>query len=138
MADKKLEPFKIGDKQRPQVKTAAAGHTKAADAPPIEAQTFGFTRIEGILDKEPPSEVRKKLDHHRGAVQALEADAKTPKDRAAVKKALLAIDRTAELLDYLFRTKQALQMQAAEAAEKAEPAAKGKGKARGGAKPKSK
>jgi hypothetical protein len=127
MADKKLESFKIGDKQKPLVKATATPKGKAEAAPPPEAQTFGFERIEAILDQVPPSEVSQNLAAHRAALQALEGEAKTPKDRAAAKKAVVAIDRTADLLDYLFRTKAAMLAPLAEA-QKA--AAQGKGKAR--------
>lgn len=107
MADKKLESFKIGDKQRAQVKTAGAkaAKTHVVDETRPEAQTFGFARIETILDKEPPHEVSRNLAARREALKAFEEASKTAKDKAAAKKATLAIDRTADLLDYLFRTK---------------------------------
>lgn len=109
MADKKLESFKIGDLQKPQVKAAGpASKTKVVDETRPEAQTFGFARIETILDKEPPSEVSRSLAARRDALKTFEEASKTPKDKAAAKKGMLAIDRTADLLDYLFRTKASM------------------------------
>lgn len=129
MADKKLESFKIGDKQKPQVKTAGpAGKAKVVDETRPEAQTFGFARIETILDKEPPSEVSRSLGARREALKALEEAAKTPKDKAAAKKGMLAVDRTSDLLDYLFRTKAAML----ESEQKAESKAGKSGKAQKG------
>lgn len=109
MTDKKLKSFKIGDTQKPQVKAAgAAGKPKVVDETRPEAQTFGFARIETILDKEPPSEVSRSLGARREALKALEEAASTAKDKAAAKKGTLAVDRTSDLLDYLFRTKAAM------------------------------
>lgn len=134
MADKKLESFKIGDRQKAQVKkTAAKGRSKGVEAPPPEAQTFGFARIEAILDNEPFDDITRNLAARREALKEFEQTAKGPKDKTAAKKAALAVDRTADLLAYLFRTKASMLESEARSRAESRPskAAKGeKGQAR--------
>jgi hypothetical protein len=108
MSDKKLESFKIGDKQKPRVKAATSAATKAVEPVP-ETQTLGFARIEGILDKETPQEVGKSLARLLDQLTELDSHSKTPKAKSAAKKARAAVERTIDLLDYLFRTKAAME-----------------------------
>jgi hypothetical protein len=107
MSDKKLESFKIGDKQKPRVKATSSAATKAEPAP--ETQTLGFARIEGILDKETPQEVGKSLARLLDQLAELDSRSKTPKEKSSAKKARAAVERTIDLLDYLFRTKAAME-----------------------------
>lgn len=109
MSEKKLETFKIGDKHKPRVTSGAAtkDKDKAAEAPP-EAATLGFARIEGILDNEPAGAVADKLRYMTLQLTQREAESKVAKDKASFKKARIAVDRTRELLEYLFQTKAAL------------------------------
>lgn len=113
MSKNKLDSFKIGDKQRPQVKSTSnpAGNkprpTQATALP--ESQTFGFSRIEAILDKESAEEVSKQLHAHLEALNAYEQQAQGLREKSNAQKAKHAIEHTQQLLDYLFRTKAAMQ-----------------------------
>jgi hypothetical protein len=109
MAKDKLQSFKIGETQKPGVRTT---NKKGESAPPPETQSFGFRRIEGILEKEDPATLSAGLTRIHDLLEALEKAAKSNKDKAAAKKALVAVERTADLLDYLFQTKAALVAQA--------------------------
>lgn len=107
MADKggKLEAFKIGDTQKPTV-------ARRSPAKPIkeepESRSLGFGRIERMLENETPESVSSALNHMLGALHELEAKGGM-KEKAAAKKAMIAVERTADLMDYLFQTKVALE-----------------------------
>ena len=114
MADDKLASFKIGEKQKPKVKSSAGGKaTKKTQA----NQTLGFARIEEILDLEAPGAVGARLAAILDDLDAGLAASTTPKDKSAYRKSRGALERTIDLLDYLFRTKEALQKQQKEALE---------------------
>jgi hypothetical protein len=113
MADEKLQNFKVSDRHKPRVDK---GGKKIADKE--MAHTMGFARIEELLDKEPPGVVGQNLARLLDSLAAYEAEGTTPKHRAAAKKARAAVEKTIDLLDYLFRTKEALQAQGAAAEKK--------------------
>ncbi len=105
MADKKLESFKIADTRKPGV----AGHAKGeAAAPAPEAQSLGFKRIEGLLEREEPGAVHQNLEALKGELAKLEKGSSANTDKAAAKKALAAVDRASELMDFLYKTKESL------------------------------
>lgn len=103
MADKKLESFKAGSKQKPKV---ASRHKADKDLP--ESHTLGFARIEAILEKEEAGAVSASLHNLLESVHAFEDAAKSAKDKTAAKKAKAGVERTIDLLDFLFRTKAAM------------------------------
>lgn len=106
---KTLETFKIAEKHKPRITksvTADTGHVQTAEA---EKETLGFARIEAILDEDHPSEVSRQLTLRLDALSEYEGEAKNTKDRAAARKARIGIERTADLLGYLFHTKATLQ-----------------------------
>lgn len=107
MADKpKLESFKIGETRKPQV----AAPKKAAPAPDHAAtQSVGFARIERILDQESPDQIAATMNNILGKLEEFEKKATTPRDKAGAKKAMVAVERAADLMDYLFQTKAALE-----------------------------
>ena len=112
MSQKKLESFKAGSKQKPKVARPAKQEAAQADA---AAQTLGFARIEGILEREEPGAVSKSLDDLYASIDQFEEHAKSAKDKNNAKKAKVAVERTIDLLNYLFQTKAELsQGQAAE------------------------
>jgi len=106
MTNKKLESFKIGDTQRPTVgkQAAAAGAVRQG-----EDQSLGFARIERILENDDATAVGESLNSLLRALEEFETQAKTNKDKAAAKKAMIAVERGADLLDYLFQTKLSMQ-----------------------------
>lgn len=108
MADKpKLESFKIADTRKPQV----AGPKKAtAAADNAATQSVGFARIERILDQESPDQIAANMNDILGKLEEFEKKATTPKDKAGAKKAMVAVERAADLMDYLFQTKAALEV----------------------------
>lgn len=125
MVNDKLESFKVGDKHRPRVtgkKGADAPQQKAAQP---EAQTLGFARIEAILDHEDPKQVHKSLTALIDALDKVASGADAQKERAQAKRAKLAIERTLELLTFLFETKNDMLVAIA-GNDKPAPAGKGK------------
>ena len=112
MADDKLASFKIGEKQKPKVKNSPGGSSGGRAAKKTQAnQTLGFARIEEILDHEAPGAVGARLAEILDDLDAGLAASTTPKDKSAYRKSRGALERTVDLLDYLFRTKEALQKQ---------------------------
>ncbi len=109
MSDSKLEPFKIGDTRKPTVTNTTQKATKE-EAP--QAYSLGFKRIEGILETEELATVNANLDAIRQKLEELQKQGANNKEKAAAKKAIIALERTADLMEYLFQTKQALQASA--------------------------
>ena len=112
MSEQKLESFKIGDKHKPRVASGATKEAKEAKEKsaeePVETATLGFARIEGILDNEPAGAVAENLHRMLTVLTEREQEAKTAKDKAVFKRARAAVERTQELLAYLFQTKAAM------------------------------
>lgn len=107
IADKKLESFKVGDTHR-------AGMSKPPQNPRAKKgqeqnSSVGFGRIEAILEKEDPVEVSKSLDAILQGLATLEEGSPSNKEKLAVRKARVAVERAADLMDYLFQTKAALE-----------------------------
>jgi hypothetical protein len=111
MAKEKLESFKAGDTQK---KASVRSPSKKAEPAAPESRSLGFRRIEGIIEKEDPARLSASLSKIHKDLEDFEKAAKSPKDKAAAKKARAAVERTADLMDYLFQTKAALQTQTGE------------------------
>ncbi len=110
MADTKLESFKIADTRKPSVAGAAKKTPEAPDNAAVsEAHSLGFKRIESILEKEDPSAVRASLERLESQLSALEKEGASNKAKASAKKAIQAVKRTTDLMDYLFQTKATMQ-----------------------------
>lgn len=108
MADKKPEDlgtFRIADVKRPEVRS----YRKAGKEPEPEAPaSVGFPAIEARVEHQTIEQV---VEEIRPSYEQLEemsskGDMKT---RAAAKKAMAAYERTADLFEYLYYTKDALQ-----------------------------
>jgi hypothetical protein len=110
MADKKLESFKIGDSHRPTV-SAPRRAPASSNAQQSEAASLGFRRIERALEDEEPGQVAETLGTMLQTLETYEAKVTSQREKAAAKKAIAAVERTADLMDYLFQTKAALQSQ---------------------------
>lgn len=108
--DEKLESFKIGDTQQPGVKKAKKGDNAERQAE-SEAASLGFRRIETILEDDDAATVSENLSNLLQNLETFEKQAKSNRDKAAAKKAIIAVERAADLLDYLFQTKSALQQE---------------------------
>ena len=106
MEDKKLEPFKISDTRKPSVHSPKKA--ESADEV-VETPTVGFRRIEGILEKEEPGAVHANLAELKENLTTLLQNASNHREKAGAKKAIGAIDRTAELMDFLFKTRESMQ-----------------------------
>ena len=105
---KKMESFKIGDTQKVGV---AAPVKKGSAKPSAEPQAYslGFNRIENLLEKEDPVAVGASLNTLLVKLEEFHTKSSTNKDKAAAKKAIIAVERAVDLIDYLFQTKAALE-----------------------------
>ncbi len=101
MADKKLESFKIGDTQP---RTAAP--IKGSGKPQEEAISLGFSRIENMLEREDPVNVGEDLNKILKDLEEYQEKAPSNKEKLAAKKAIAAVERAADLMDFLFQTKE--------------------------------
>ena len=108
MTDKKLEAFKIGDTQRAGVSKATKA-TEPDNQSQSETHSLGFRRIETILESDDVAAVGDSLNGLLQKLEVFQGSATDNKDKAAAKKAIIAVERTADLLDYLFQTKTSMQ-----------------------------
>ena len=106
--DKNLKGFKISDLKTPQVRSfkktvPAAGQ----DKPTADNSSSGFEHIEKRLESSTIEEV---ADEIRGTYEKLEEMAASGdmKSRASAQKAMVAYERTADLFEYLFATKESI------------------------------
>lgn len=102
-----LQSFKIGDTRKPTVQRRGAQKEESNDS-----RSLGFARIEKILENENHGSINQKLTGMLDAIADYEQGAAAVKEKAAVKKAVMAVERTAELMTYLFETKAELEEQA--------------------------
>jgi uncharacterized Zn finger protein (UPF0148 family) len=110
MTSKKLETFKIGDTKKPGIaKPAKAPSAESNQKAQSESHTLGFRRIETLLEQDEAVDVSEKINKLLQSLEEFAQKAKTNKDKAAAKKAIIAVERTADLLDYLFQTKAQMQ-----------------------------
>lgn len=107
--DNSLKSFKIAETKKPTVKSSATKTPKPEEEAKPENGTLGFARIEALLDQESPEHVQANLTALLDSLTNLETTARTPKAKAGVKRAKLAVERTQDLLTYLFKTKEAMQ-----------------------------
>ena len=104
MSDDELKSFKIGDHQRAKVAKAAKKEPEAEDS-----VSLGFTGIETALENQPQPEVAERLSRLLQSLDAFQEQATANKDKAAAKKAIAAVELTADLMDYLYQTKAQLE-----------------------------
>ncbi|MBK6688576.1 MAG: hypothetical protein IPG45_29160 [Deltaproteobacteria bacterium] len=103
--DKSLGTFRIGDLRRPEVR--GSGKTPQEAAAPA-GPSVGFPAVESRLEA---GSIESLADELRPSYEKLEAMASDGdmKQKAAAKKAMAAYERTADLFEYLYETKAALQ-----------------------------
>lgn len=108
MTKKQLETFKVGDKHAPRVKPSAAASKGAHPATEEPKETLGFARIEEVLDAAEPGDVQRSLVQLTDTLDTYMSDNRGQKERAQAKRAKMAVERTIDLLAYLFETKEAM------------------------------
>ena len=98
-----LSGFKIGDTQKPGVlqpmrrSVTNAGVSKNA--------SVGFPHLERMLEDEKPAVVAARLDALHARLGEFETSTSGARDKGAAKKAMVAVERTADLMDYLYGVK---------------------------------
>ncbi len=104
--DKSLGTFRIGDLRRPEVRGSGKAPQEAEAAP--AGPSVGFPAVETRLEA---GSIEALADELRPSYEKLEALASDGdmKQKAAAKKAMAAYERTADLFEYLYETKAALQ-----------------------------
>ncbi len=103
--DKNLGTFRVAEMRRPEVRAGGrATEKEAAQASP----SVGFPAVEHWLETGTIDSLAEAL---RPTYEQLEhlAEKGDMKNKAAAKKAMGAYERTADLFEYLFSTKAALQ-----------------------------
>jgi hypothetical protein len=101
-----LKSFKAADSQRPTVSSPAK---KGSDEPvPQAGVSLGYEKIEKLLEAEDPQGVLSGLQGSLAKLKQLESDGKNQKEKTASKKAQLAYEHTLSIIEYLFKTKEAL------------------------------
>ena len=106
MADKKLETFKIGDASPPGVKRPAAPSPGVTQE---ESPSLGFARLENLLEEADPVAVGKSLNKLHQDLERLAKEATTNRAKTAAQKAIAAVERAVDLMDYLFQTKASIE-----------------------------
>jgi len=106
MAKDELSTFKIGDMRRPSVRATSKPGAKGAE--PEAEPSVGFPAVEARLESGNVDSVAEEL---RGTYEQLEQMSASGdmRSKAAAKKAMGAYERAADLFEYLFQTKDALQ-----------------------------
>lgn len=104
-----LQTFKIGDTQSPGIEKARPALRSRQQDQQSEAASVGFNRIERILEDEDPVRVSNALGElHQKLEERLES-VQTQREKAGAKRALVAVERAADLMDYLFQTKASME-----------------------------
>ena len=105
MAKDDLSTFRISDMRRASVR---ASTKPGKPEPEAQEPSVGFPAVEARLESSSADGVAEEL---RGSYEQLEAltAGKDIKTKAAAKKAMGAYERAADLFEYLFQTKDALQ-----------------------------
>jgi hypothetical protein len=111
MTEKKIGSFKIGETQRAVVKSSKKDEAAMRQAQ-SEAMSVGFRRIETILEEEDLAQITQKLEKIRTELAAFEARSQTSKDKAAARKAQGAVERTLDLMEYLYQIKERMVAEA--------------------------
>lgn len=109
--EQKIEGFKIGDTHREGMSRPPAAVVPKKGAAPAQKQAFsvGFARIEALLDNEDPVEVGKQLNEILIALDELQKRGGSNKEKLAMRRAVAAVERAVDLMDYLYQTKAAME-----------------------------
>jgi hypothetical protein len=120
MSDKNLQTFKASDLQKP---TKKGGSEKKAATPAQhdvkvkkEETSVGFEAIERTLDTMSHDEIKAQLAELIEQIESLGDQANNNRGKSEADKAIIAVERTSELLAYLYKTRDDI-MKEAEAAK---------------------
>ena len=107
MAEKEddLGTFRIADKRRPEVRSFQRPTQKKGEPEP--SPSVGFPSIEARLENGSIDDVANELSPSYEKLEQLAQD--DPKQKQNAKKAMIAYERCADLMEYLFATKEALK-----------------------------
>ena len=105
MSDTKLKSFKISESHRAGISNPISSKVIL----PSHSQSVGFARIEKILESETPNSIEEKLNSLIPHLEVFQTEATSNKEKLAGTKAIAAVERVTDLVDYLFQTKEALQ-----------------------------
>lgn len=107
MGDDEIKSFKIGDSHRQGLSAPAQKADETASASEA-SQSLGFTRIETLLDNDDPESVGASLNSVLQALSELEQNAPSNRDKLQAQKAIVAVEKAVDLMDYLYQTKQSM------------------------------
>ncbi len=102
-----LKSFKIADMRRSEIRSFSREASKSGRSAPEEQVSLGFPAIEHQLENGDLEAVAEILRPSYEKLEALEQSGGL-KEKANAKKALAAYERTADLFEYLFDTKNSL------------------------------
>lgn len=108
MADDELKSFKIGDSHRVGMSKPAQSPARGKGSQDV-SKSLGFQRIEGMLEAEDPEEVGRALSDLHRLLEEKQAASSTNRDKHEARKAMVAIELAANLVDYLYQTKEAMR-----------------------------
>ena len=104
-----LQSFKVGDLQGPpRVKESKPAFKPPASGDEVQ-QSMGFLRIEALLDDGDPSEISNNFNNLLNTLETEAAEAPTPGQKHALGKAQGAVEKTADLLNYLLELQDDLK-----------------------------
>ena len=104
--DEELSSFKIGDLKRPTVRTTQARSDSEGGGEEY-VESVGFGTIEARLEGSSVDAVADELSESYGKLEEM-AGSGPLKIKGGAKKAMAAYERTADLFEYLFATKDAI------------------------------
>lgn len=109
MTKEDLQSFKIGDTRSPGISQPKDPSRKRQHDQQHETASLGFTRIEKILEDEGSERMSQELGELHGKIKGYLEGASSQREQAHAKQALAAVERTADLMDYLFQTKASIE-----------------------------
>lgn len=106
MSSDELKGFKISDQVRQRVDRPGGNGGKKGGSSEGPAESVGFPRIEALVGSDEPDVSG--LAARMATLQEL-ADSGSLKEKAGAKKAAIAYERAADLIEHLLATKSSLQ-----------------------------
>ncbi len=110
MSNKDLQTFKASDLQKPikkggTEKKAASPAQHDAKSKKEESSSVGFESIEQTLDTMSHDAIKAQLAELIDQIEALGDQASNNRGKSEADKAIIAVERTMELLAYLYQTR---------------------------------
>ena len=109
MAKEKMESFKIGDSHRQGMNAPAQKAGSAQQEAESASRSLGFTRIEELLENEDLDRVGDRLARILASLEEYQSGVSTQREKTAAQKAIAAVERTVDLMDFLYQTKSELE-----------------------------